>query len=215
MRQDDTGKPRRTERLLGLRVEAQRLSLRPRRFGPCLALFVLVYALVCACSFLPWFDGPPPRWSPAQYQALPGGGHIRLAPPQEIDAARREREHRLRQTLHTLLPVLGGALGLLAFLIGNRVFRSRIVLDRAGNAVLRDGRRVCGLNEVSSVELDDLPRAFRMNQLALVLAGGQRLSLLIYDFSADRSLLDAAQAIAAFAGVPLKPKEAPARHKPS
>jgi hypothetical protein len=101
-------------------------------------------------------------------------------------------------------PVWVVPLGFMVFFISYGTLRQRIVLDRNNNALQRGTRSVCALSEVVGVELDDAPRLYVMNTLALVLLGDRRLVLLHYDAATHSGLLRKAEAFAAFLGVPLQ-----------
>jgi hypothetical protein len=192
-------------RRLRLQIDGDCMTLRVPRFGLSMLLGVLASLLLAGyfvlVPSLPAEKPPLPR-----YENLPGGGRLALSPVVEFESPQSARKNEIVRHLGEWKFALLVPFGFLVFFVGNRMLRSRIVLDRGNNIVRRGRRWICGINQVTTVELDDAPRIYVMNTLALVLAGDRRLMLLYYDRSTDRGLLRKAQAIAAFLGVPLKAK---------
>jgi hypothetical protein len=192
-------------RRLSLQIDGDCLTLHVPRFGLSMLLGVLA-SLLLAGSFVLVPDLPAEKPPVPRYENLPGGGRLALSPLVEFESPQSARKKEILRHLGELKSALSVPFGFLVFFIGNRMLRARIVLDR-GNDILRRGRRwICPLNHVTTVELDDAPRIYVMNTLALVLAGDRRMILLYYDRSTDRDLFRKAEAIAAFLGVPLKAK---------
>jgi hypothetical protein len=192
----------RLARRLRLQTDDQCMTLHVPRFGLSMLLGVLAAVLLAGYFFLVP-DVPAQKPALTRYENLPGGGRLALSPLAELESPQSARKKELMRRLSEWKPALLVPFGFLVFFVSYRILRLRIVLD-AGNNILRRGRRSIALNQVRCVELDDAPRIYVMNTLALVLAGDQRVMLLYYDRSTDPELFRKAETIAAFLGVPLK-----------
>ena len=190
-------------RRIRLQTGGECMTLHVPRFGLSMLLGVLA-SVFLAGYFVVSADAAAEKPPVPQYENLPGGGRLTLSPLVEFESPESARRKQIMRHLGEWKPALLVPFGFLVFFVSYRILRQRIVLDR-GNNVLRRGRRsICALDQVASVELDDAPRIYVMNTLALVLAGNRRLMLLHYDRSTDPALFRKAEAIAAFLGVPLK-----------
>lgn len=200
MEQDQNPPVRRTRRHVELRIEPDRLVLRLPRFGLSLLLGVSVFVFCCALSFVP----PPAashRHAPLS-QELPGGGRLALTPLVEFDDGGKTDWRKLAPGV---LPWAGMLLGYLVFFSSYRMFRWRLVLDRRANTVQRNGRPLCALSEIVGIELDDAPRIYVMNELALILPYKRRVSLLQFDYPVDAAFREILDLVAAYARVPIRP----------
>jgi hypothetical protein len=193
----------RLARRLRLQIDGQCMTVNIPRFGLSMLLGVFASVLLAGyfavAAYLPAEKPPVPR-----YESLPGGGRLALSPLVEFESPQSARKKQIARRLGEWIPFLLVPFGFGVFFVSNKTLRSRIVLDRGQNILRRGRRPICALNEVSAVELDDAPRIYVMNTLALILAGDRRLMLLYYDRSTDPGLLQKAEAIAAFLRVPLK-----------
>jgi hypothetical protein len=195
----------RLARRIRLQTDGECMTLQVPCFGLSMLLGVLASVLLAAYFvFVP--DAPARKPAAQQYEDLPGGGRLALSPHVEFESAESARKKEMLRSLGEWKPALLVPTGFLVFFVGNAFLRRRIVLDRGNNVLRRGKRSICALDQVLNVELDDAPRMYAMNTLALVLSGDRRVMLLYFDRSTDAGLFRKTEAIAAFLGVPLKAK---------
>jgi hypothetical protein len=203
MNQDDVTTDSKLARRLRLQTEGNCMTLHVPRFG--LSMLLGVMAPVMLAGY--WVlvpDASVEKPAVPRYESLPGGGHIALSPLVEFESPESARKRQIMIRLRAWKPALLVPLGFAVFFVSYRMLRLRIVLDRRNNTLRRGRRSICALDQIVSVELDDAPRIYVMNTLALALAGDRHLMLLYYDTPTDRALLRKAESIAAFLSVPLK-----------
>jgi len=99
-------------------------------------------------------------------------------------------------------PWFGLPCGIGIFYAVSRVFRDRIVLDRARNQAYQGRHPVRRLDQIECVKLETAFRSFAMNSMSLVFSEGLPMKILVYDGTPKTELREFSDSLAEFLKVP-------------
>src|SRR4029453_13489881 len=186
-------------RRMKLSVQDDLLVLRPRRLGLGVLLGFLTFVFLSLNALVPSFHFLRLKPQPLPRPAFSQGP---LSPFVPFGPRKKTPEEWFNQVAEA--PWFTVGFGFAVFYLVSRLFRGRILLDPRQNQLLKGRRALCRLDQITCLEVDTAPKVFVMNEVALIYAGRERMTLLLYDSPTSAAIWEFAKIIAEFLKVPIE-----------
>src|SRR4030095_7552289 len=186
-------------RRMKLSFQDDRLVLRPRRLGLGVLLGFLSFVFLSLNALVPSFHFLRLKSQSLPRPALTQG---QLSPLVPFGPRKKTPEAWFNQVVEA--PWFSVGFAFAVFYLVSRLFRGRIVMDRRQNLLFKGHRALCRLDQITCLEVDTAPKVFVMNEVALIYAGQERMTLLLYDSPTSAAIWEFAKTIAEFLRVPIE-----------